>query len=118
MSTRELPEFLKQGFPGISLPPAKCRPGALHFPEIPPPREPCGQDRGSTVEWAQREWERLVDAGLIGGIGSNVSVIAQGRVAARPNEKAICDKTHFSQTKFAESLRVPVGTVRTGHPEC
>ena len=30
-------------------------------------REPYGQDRASTAEWAQREWERLVDAGLIGG---------------------------------------------------
>ena len=66
MSTRELPEFLKQGFPDIGLPPAKSRPGALHFPEIPPPREPCGQDRASTTEWAQREWERLVELGLIG----------------------------------------------------
>ena len=68
MSTRELPEFLKLGFADIGLPPAKSRPGALHFREIPPPREPYGQDRASTAEWAQREWERLVDAGLIGGI--------------------------------------------------
>ena len=66
MSTRELPDFLKHGFPDIGLPPAKSRPGALHFPEILPPREPYGQDRASTAEWAQREWERLVDAGLIG----------------------------------------------------
>ena len=66
MSTRELPDFLKQGFPDIGLPPAKSRPCALRFPEIPPLREPYGQDRASTAEWAQREWERLVDAGLIG----------------------------------------------------
>ena len=50
MSTRELPDFLKLGFPDIGLPPAKSRPGALHFPEILPPREPYGQDRASTAE--------------------------------------------------------------------
>ena len=67
MSTRELPDFLKQGFPDIGLPPAKSRPGALHFPEMRPVTDPYGQDRASTAEWAQREWERLVGLGLIGG---------------------------------------------------
>ena len=36
----------------------------------------------------------------------------RGRVAAGPDVKAIRAKTRLSQTKFAESLRVPVGTVR------
>ena len=66
MSHRELPDFLKQGFPDIGLPPARSRPGALHFPEIRPPRAPSGHDRASTAEWAQREWQRLVGLGLIG----------------------------------------------------
>ena len=66
-SHTELPHFLKRGYPDIGLPPTKSHPGALHFPEISPPREPCGQDRASTAEWDQREWARLVDARLIGG---------------------------------------------------
>ena len=36
----------------------------------------------------------------------------RGRVVAGPNVKAIRAKTKLSQAKFAESLRVPVGTVR------
>ena len=35
-----------------------------------------------------------------------------------PDAKAIRAKTRLSQTKEAESLRVPVGTVQPGHPEC
>lgn len=34
------------------------------------------------------------------------------RVAAGPDVKAIRAKTRLSQTKFADKLRVPVGTVR------
>lgn len=64
---RELPDFLKQGFPDTGLPPAKRQPGALRFPEIPPPREPWGHDRAASVEWSVREWIRLVELGLIGG---------------------------------------------------
>ena len=36
----------------------------------------------------------------------------RGRVAAGPDVKAIRAKTKLSQAKFAERLRVPVGTVR------
>ena len=36
----------------------------------------------------------------------------KGRVAAGPDVKAIRAKTKLSQAKFAERLRVPVGTVR------
>ena len=66
MSTRELPQFLKRGFPDIGLPPAKNRPGTMRFPEAAPPREPWGHDGAGGKEWDVREWVRLVDAGLIG----------------------------------------------------
>lgn len=36
----------------------------------------------------------------------------RGRIAAGPDVKAIRAKTKLSQAKFAEKLRVPVGTVR------
>ena len=62
----ELPDFLKHGYADAGLPSPKPRPGTMRYPERAPPREPCGQDRASTAEWAQREWARLVDAGLIG----------------------------------------------------
>lgn len=62
----ELPNFLKQGFPDIRLPPAKLQPGGMRFPELPPPCEPWGQDRAAAAEWAVREWARLVELGLIG----------------------------------------------------
>ena len=66
MSHRELPDFLKCGYPDIGLPPAKLNPGAMRFPEIGPPHAPSGHDRASNAEWAVREWERLVGLGLIG----------------------------------------------------
>ena len=67
MTTRELPDFLKRGYPDSGLPPKRVPPGALRFPELGPVREPVGQDRAASAEWAVREWARLVDAGLIGG---------------------------------------------------
>ena len=67
MSTRELPQFLKRGFPDIGLPPAKNRPGTMRFPEAAPPREPWGHDGADGTVGVVREWVRLVDAGLIGG---------------------------------------------------
>ena len=63
----ELPDFLKRGFPDIGLPPARPRPGAMHFPEMRAPAETWGHDPASDREWAAREWARLIDAGLIGG---------------------------------------------------
>ena len=62
----ELPHFLKQGFPDIGQPPARLQPGAMRFPELRPPREPCGHDRAASAEWAVRQWARLVELGLIG----------------------------------------------------
>ena len=62
----ELPDFLKQGFPDIGLPPAKLPPAGMRFPELRPQREPCGHDRAASAEWAVREWARLVELGLIG----------------------------------------------------
>ena len=66
MSHRELPDFLKRGYPEFGLPPAKLKPGAMRFPEIGPTRAPSGHDRASNAEWAVREWARLVGLGLIG----------------------------------------------------
>ena len=34
MSIRELPDFLKRGFPDIGLPPAKVGPSRMAFPEM------------------------------------------------------------------------------------
>lgn len=66
MSITELPDFLKQGFPGIGLPPAKSRPGRMAFPEARPVVEPGLHDAASMGEWVVRDWVKLVDAGLIG----------------------------------------------------
>ena len=66
MTITPLPDFLKHGHPDLGLPAPRPRPGTMHFPEAPPPRAPWGHEHASTGEWAQREWERLVDAGVIG----------------------------------------------------
>ena len=62
----ELPHFLKHGYPDIGLPPAKCRPGTMRFPEARPPREPWGHDGAGGAEWAVREWLGHIAAGRIG----------------------------------------------------
>ena len=67
MSTRELPDFLKRGFPDIGLPPARPRPGRMAFPEMRPVVEPGLHDAASMGEWVVRDWAAHVDAGLIGG---------------------------------------------------
>ena len=54
--------------------------------------------------------------GIMAGLQDAIAFVqgdtSRGRVAAGPDVKAIRAKTRLSQTKFAESLRVPVGTVR------
>jgi putative transcriptional regulator len=55
-------------------------------------------------------------AGITAGIADAIAFArgdtTRGRVVAGPDVKAIRAKTKLSQTKFAEKLRVPVGTVR------
>ena len=53
-----------------------------------------------------------IAAGLEDAIAFAQGDTARGRVAAGPDVKAIRAKTKLSQAKFAEKLRVPVGTVR------
>ena len=54
--------------------------------------------------------------GIMAGLQDAIAFVqgdtTRGRVAAGPDVKAIRAKTRLSQTKFAASLRVPVGTVR------
>ena len=54
--------------------------------------------------------------GIMAGLQDAIAFVqgdtTRGRIAAGPDVKAIRAKTRLSQTKFAESLRVPVGTVR------
>ncbi len=53
-----------------------------------------------------------IAAGLADAIAYAEGDTTKGRVAAGPNVKAIRAKTKLSQAKFADKLRVPVGTVR------
>jgi putative transcriptional regulator len=53
-----------------------------------------------------------IAAGLEDAIAFAQGDHTRGRVVAGPDVKAIRAKTKLSQTKFAEKLRVPVGTVR------
>lgn len=53
-----------------------------------------------------------IAAGLEDAIAFVQGDATRGRVAAGPDVKAIRAKTKLSQAKFAEKLRVPVGTVR------
>ena len=53
-----------------------------------------------------------IAAGLADAIAFARGDATKGRVVAGPNVKAIRAKTKLSQAKFAEKLRVPVGTVR------
>ena len=62
----ELPDFLRCGYPDIGLPPAKCRPGTIRFPEARPPRDPWGHDGAGGKEWDVREWVEHVATGRIG----------------------------------------------------
>ena len=54
--------------------------------------------------------------GIMAGLADAIAFVqgdpTRGRVAGGPDVKAIRAKTRLSQTKFAASLRVPVGTVR------
>ena len=54
--------------------------------------------------------------GIMAGLQDAIAFVqgdtTRGRIAAGPDVKAIRAKTRLSQTKFAASLRVPVGTVR------
>ena len=53
-----------------------------------------------------------IAAGLEDAIAFVQGDTTRGRIAAGPDVKAIRAKTKLSQAKFAEKLRVPVGTVR------
>ena len=54
--------------------------------------------------------------GIVAGLEDAIAFVrgdsTRGRIAAGPDVKAIRAKTKLSQAKFAERLRVPVGTVR------
>lgn len=54
--------------------------------------------------------------GIMAGLEDAIAFVkgdtTKGRVAARPDVKAIRAKTKLSQAKFADKLRVPVATVR------
>ena len=54
--------------------------------------------------------------GIVAGLEDAIAFVrgdsTRGHIAAGPDVKAIRAKTKLSQAKFAESLRVPVGTVR------
>ena len=65
MSIRELPDFLKRGFPDIGLPPARPRPGRMAFPEMRPVVEPGLHDAASMGEWVVRDWAAHVDVGRL-----------------------------------------------------
>ena len=65
MSTRELPDFLKHGFPDIGLPPARPRPGRMAFPEMRPVAEPGLHDTASMGEWVVRDWLKHINAGRL-----------------------------------------------------
>ena len=58
------------------------------------------------------EYFKGIAAGLEDAIAFVKGDASKGRVAAGPDVKAIRAKTRLSQAKFAESLRVPVGTAR------
>lgn len=55
-------------------------------------------------------------AGIVTGLEDAIAFVrgdeSSARVAAGPDVKAIRAKTRLSQAKFADKLRVPVGTVR------
>ena len=53
-----------------------------------------------------------IAAGLADAIAFAQGDTSRGRVVAGPDVKAIRAKTKLSQAKFAQRLRVPVGTVR------
>ncbi|MCH2487287.1 MAG: helix-turn-helix domain-containing protein [Erythrobacter sp.] len=54
--------------------------------------------------------------GVVSGLRDAIAFVkgdeTKARIAAGPNVKAIRAKTKLSQAKFADKLRVPVGTVR------
>ena len=53
-----------------------------------------------------------IAAGLADAIAFAQGDTSRARIAAGPDVKAIRAKTKLSQAKFANKLRVPVGTVR------
>ena len=58
------------------------------------------------------EYFKGIAAGLEDAIAFVRGDASKGRVTAGPDVKAIRAKTRLRQAEFAESLRVPVGTVR------
>lgn len=67
MSTRELPDFLKRGFPEGPAPREYPRPGRMSFPEMRPVTDIGGHDPAGAEEVAWREWWRWVDGRTVGG---------------------------------------------------
>ena len=53
-----------------------------------------------------------IAAGLADAIAFAQGDTSRGRIVAGPDVKAIRAKTKLSQAKFAQRLRVPVGTIR------
>lgn len=76
MSIRELPHFLKHGFPDGPAPREYPRPGRMRFPELRPvPEGSCG-DVLNLREEAVRGWLKAVELGLVGGCVGRVGMEA------------------------------------------
>lgn len=60
MSTRELPDFLKQGWPEGPPPREYPGPGRMAFPEMRPVTDPGGHDPAGAAELAMWWWLRDV----------------------------------------------------------
>lgn len=56
MSARELPDFLKRGWPEGPAPREYPRPGRMRFPEARREPEPSGYDGARVAEVAAWEW--------------------------------------------------------------
>ena len=65
MSTRELPDFIKKGWPEGPPPREYPRPGRMAFPEMRPVTDPGGHDPAGAAELAVWEWLRWVEGGQI-----------------------------------------------------
>ncbi len=61
MSLRELPDFLKRGFPEGPAPREYPRPGRMSFPEMRPVTDPGGHDPAGSAELAVWWWLRWVE---------------------------------------------------------
>lgn len=67
---------------------------------------------GECIKQAMTSAFESIAAGLADAIAYAQGDLTRGRVVAGPDVKAIRAKTRLSQAKFADKLRVPVGTVR------